>query len=215
MYSSRSVNSWFTSVLSSLTSKSESCVGSWTPLRRRWRPWRLSCLPMWVCLLQNTPSKQSAHLHYNLLSESFYGSVAYRSSGRNINLWDAHQILFSLFEATLHVFRLLLVWFCLCVSFCVLFFRWGVFLCCVCVSTVQRGLSLCFCLSRWGSQREQELLPNSPKQGESNRGRRAYKGNREMRISESRLKCVMRGWNQVRYRDLQPQDGAVFVLRCR
>lgn len=28
----------FTSVLSSKTSKSESCVGSWTPLRRRWRP---------------------------------------------------------------------------------------------------------------------------------------------------------------------------------
>ena len=54
------------------TSKSESCAASWTPLRRRLRPWHLSLLPTWVCLPQTAPVP--ANLHDYLLSESFYGN---------------------------------------------------------------------------------------------------------------------------------------------
>lgn len=69
----RRINQTFTFAFSFPTSKSESCVGSWTPLRRRWQLWHLSWLPTWVYLLQKVPSKQPEHLHDNLLSESFYG----------------------------------------------------------------------------------------------------------------------------------------------
>lgn len=63
---------------------------------------------------------------------------------------------------------------------------------CLCVNSTERIVSLPLSLPV-GFQREQEPLINLTKQGESNRGRRVEKGNREMRISESRLKRVMHG----------------------
>lgn len=86
---------------------------------------------------------------------------------------------------------------CVCLSFCLFdFVGVCVFLC------LDRMLSSVFRTARIvslllsqlvGFQQEQEPLTNSAEQRESNRDGRAKKENREMRISESRLKCVMRG----------------------
>lgn len=79
------INHTFVPDFSFRTSKSESYVGSWTPLRRRWQPSRLSWLPMWVYLLQITASKQTATLHDNLMPLSVY------SKGCLLKLWKEYK----------------------------------------------------------------------------------------------------------------------------
>lgn len=195
----RRINPTFTFSFSFPTSKSESCVGSWTPLRRRWRLWHLSWLPTWVYLLQKVPSKQPEHLHDNLLSESFYGKSClskeeYKSLNPLLCVWSPHVC----------------ICFCLFVGLCLFSCLWlELFLACARVSRTA-SMSLCFCLSWWVFSKEP--LPNSIKQREQNRDRWLKKENTEMRISESRHKCVMRGWNRVRCRDLQPKDKVVVEI---
>lgn len=62
-------------VLSSQNSKSGSCGGSWTPLRRRWRLWPLSWLPMWVCCLW-----KQLKLFYLKLLDLLWFHICYFSS---------------------------------------------------------------------------------------------------------------------------------------
>lgn len=132
----RRINRMFTFRFSFPTSKSESCVGSWTPLRRRWRLWHLSWLPTWVYLLQKVPSKQPEHLHDNLLSESFYGKRCllkeeYKSLKHPLNpllcVWSPHVC----------------ICFCLFVGLCLFSCPWlELFLACARVSHTARIVSL-------------------------------------------------------------------------
>lgn len=163
----------FTSVLFSSPSKSESCVGSWTPLRRRLRPWRLSWLPMWVCWLQKALSKQSAHLSDNPPTESFRVCVCV--------CWGGYKSL----RHPLIPFLCVWSWCVVCLGFCLLTLL--VYVCCVCMCVCMlvctcKDSFFAFRLCWWGFNKTGACLSNSAKQRESNGDRRAQKKNREMRI---------------------------------